>query len=63
MLERGARNVAESLTTDAATADRPPDDKLLIDYGQRLYGYLFGDGAKLAQLLSSSTMPIAARLA
>ena len=47
MLERGVRNVAESLKTDEATADRPPDDKLLIDYGQRLYAYLFGDGAKL----------------
>ncbi len=47
MLERGARTVAESLKAEADSADRPPDDKLLIDYGQRLYGYLFGDGAKL----------------
>ncbi len=47
MLERGARNVAESLRTDTDAAERPPDDKLLIDYGQRLYGYLFGDGTAL----------------
>ncbi len=47
MLERGVHNVAESLKTDVATADRPPDDKLLIDYGQRLYAYLFGDGHRL----------------
>jgi hypothetical protein len=47
MLERGARLPAEALKTDEATANHPPDDKLLIDYGQRLYGYLFGDGTAL----------------
>ena len=47
MLERGTRTLGEAMKTDEATADRPPDDKLLIDYGQRLYAYLFGDGAKL----------------
>lgn len=47
MLERGTRTPAETLKTDEPAAARPPDDKLLIDYGQRLYGYLFGDGAKL----------------
>ena len=47
MLERGARAPAEALRAGTDTAKRPPDDKLLIDYGQRLYRYLFGDGAKL----------------
>jgi tetratricopeptide (TPR) repeat protein len=47
MLERGTHTLGEALKTDAPAADRPPDDKLLIDYGQRLYTYLFGDGAKL----------------
>ncbi len=47
MLERGTRTPAETLKTDEPAAPRPPDDKLLIDYGQRLYAYLFGDGAKL----------------
>lgn len=47
MLERGVQNVADSLKADVAAAERAPDDKLLIDYGQRLYAYLFGDGAKL----------------
>src|SRR3972149_1925976 len=47
MLERGARAPAQLLRADVDIADRPPDDKLLIDYGRRLYGYLFGDGVKL----------------
>ncbi|CAG0927451.1 hypothetical protein TFLX_00468 [Thermoflexales bacterium] len=51
MLERSVRTVAESLRTEAASTDRPPDDKLLIDYGQRLYAYLFGDGTKLRNFL------------
>jgi hypothetical protein len=60
MLERGARLPAEALKTNEATANHPPDDKLLIDYGQRLYSYLFGDGQRCATSFSS-TMLIAAR--
>ncbi len=47
MLDKGARPPDQALRADADAADRPPDDELLVAYGQRLYGYLFGDGAKL----------------
>jgi len=53
MLEKGARLPAEALRQDAGAdkTARPPDDRLLIQYGQRLYGYLFGDGQKLKSFL------------
>ena len=53
MLEKGARLPAEALRQDAGADNtaRPPDDRLLIQYGQRLYGYLFGDGQKLKSFL------------
>lgn len=49
MLEKGARGPDQALRREAKSdgADRPPDHELLVAYGQRLYGYLFGDGAKL----------------
>jgi len=47
MLEKGARAPDQALRREARAADRPPDDELLVAYGQRLYGYLFGDGARL----------------
>jgi hypothetical protein len=47
MLDKGARPPDQALRADVDAADRPPDDQLLVTYGQRLYGYLFGDGAKL----------------
>jgi hypothetical protein len=46
-VDAGARRTWPNHCTDAATDERPPDDKLLIDYGQRLYSYLFGDGTAL----------------
>jgi len=49
MLEKGARS-PDILRADDAATPRPPDDQLLVSYGQRLYGYLFGDGAKLQDL-------------
>src|SRR3989304_5158922 len=51
--ERGAPLPAEALRQDAGADNtaRPPDDRLLIQYGQRLYGYLFGDGQKLKSFL------------
>jgi tetratricopeptide (TPR) repeat protein len=53
MLDRGARLPAEALRQDAGAdkGARPPDDHLLIQYGQRLYRYLFGDGQKLKSFL------------
>jgi tetratricopeptide (TPR) repeat protein len=47
MLEKGARAPEQSLRTPDEAADRPPDDELLVTYGRRLYGYLFGDGVAL----------------
>ncbi|HEY4721211.1 MAG TPA: CHAT domain-containing protein, partial [Anaerolineae bacterium] len=47
MLERVARGPVAALRAGADQANRPSEEKMLIDYGQRLYGYLFGDGAKL----------------
>lgn len=47
MLEKGAREPGQALRAEVDAADRPPDDQLLVTYGQRLYGCLFGDGAKL----------------
>ncbi len=47
MLERGARNVAESLRMDGDAVAREGDAPSLARYGQRLYAYLFGDGVRL----------------
>jgi tetratricopeptide (TPR) repeat protein len=47
MLEKGVRSPDEALRWSAETASRPPDDELLVTCGQRLYGYLFGDGTDL----------------
>ncbi|MCP3963949.1 MAG: CHAT domain-containing protein, partial [bacterium] len=47
MLEKGSRAPDQALRFSTDAAGRPPDDELLVEYGQRLYGYLFGDGVKL----------------
>ncbi len=53
MLEKGARS-PDILRADGAAAPRPPDDQLLVSYGQRLYGYLFDDGARLRYFLEDN---------
>src|SRR5919197_147550 len=47
MLEKGARHPAEAIKRDTEAEAGQSDEQLLARYGQRLYGYLFGDGAKL----------------
>jgi hypothetical protein len=59
MLEKGVRGPHEALrfgdddSTELAevAADHQADEARLAAYGQRLYGYLFGDGAKLQSFL------------
>jgi len=52
MLDKGASTPHQVLRQEGVPAEpRPADDKRLVDYGQRLYNYLFGDGAKLQNFL------------
>ncbi len=51
VLEKGARQPADALRHDAGAGARPPADQLLVQYGQRLYSYLFGDGQKFKAFL------------